>query len=729
MSLNAKLLSIILCLVALAIATSSVIEGMRLKGEAETAIEAFAQDQREDLKNSLKNYMDIAFEQLEANYANAKSKDSIVKRYGSRLHNVVDMSMSLAEENMRKAKAGEISEEEAKSLTLAEVKHMRFDDGYVWIQDLSKPYPKMLMHPAMPSLDGKSSDIPQFYCMIEGQRRNILAKFAEDAEASQTGDAYLMYLWPKPMKGGLSSEQPKLSYVKVLKGWNWLFGSGVYVDEALSDARESSLEQVRRIRFNKGEGYFWIHDMQRPIPKMLMHPIFPKIEGKTLDDPSFSCVGASKENIFEMALRACENDGEGYIQYQWPRNPKDPDSGLMTKLSYVRAFKPFGWVVGTGLCTEPYIENPVAAKKAELAKELRAICWRFAFSGVVMLLAAAAAATLFTRRITSKLALIVEHAGMIAKGDLAHKLEAMPSKDETGSLVNSIERMTENLNSLVGQVQRSSAQIAASATQIAASAKEQEAVVNEFGASANQIAASSEEISVTSQQLAGSMDGVAAVANHTAELAESGRSNLDGMRHAIEQLAAATGSISGKLSTINEKANRINSVVVAITKVSEQTNLLSLNASIEAEKAGEYGKGFSVVAKEIRRLADHTAVATLDITRMVKDMQSAVSSGVMEMDKFSEEVRRGVRETDSINSQLESILEEVKSLPPVFNDVTDGMKQQSLGAQQIARAIVHLSDAARQTASSLKEFNEATAQLNNATQGLQGEVSIFKVKG
>ena len=112
------------------------------------------------------------------------------------------------------------------------------------------------------------------------------------------------------------------------------------------------------------------------------------------------------------------------------------------------------------------------------------------------------------------------------------------------------------------------------------------------------------------------------------------------MRHVME----AAGSINAKLAVLNEKAGNINQVVTTITKVADQTNLLSLNAAIEAEKAGEYGRGFAVVATEIRRLADQTAVATYDIEQMVKEIQSAVTAGVMGMDKFSEEVRRGMQE-------------------------------------------------------------------------------------
>ena len=133
----------------------------------------------------------------------------------------------------------------------------------------------------------------------------------------------------------------------------------------------------------------------------------------------------------------------------------------------------------------------------------------------------------------------------------------------------------------------------------------------------------------------------------------------------MRQVTEASGVISAKLAVLNEKAGNINQVVTTITKVADQTNLLSLNAAIEAEKAGEYGRGFAVVATEIRRLADQTAVATCDIEQMVKEMQTAVSAGVMGMDKFSEEVRRGAQDVQQIGTQLGSIIQQVQALTPV----------------------------------------------------------------
>jgi methyl-accepting chemotaxis protein WspA len=337
---------------------------------------------------------------------------------------------------------------------------------------------------------------------------------------------------------------------------------------------------------------------------------------------------------------------------------------------------------------------------------------------------------IITRRIASSLthriSIATDAATQVAAGDLTVSVPRS-DEDETGHLLNAIRTMTESLNSLVVRVKKASIELMSTATQFAATSKQQESTVSSFGASTNEIAAAVREISATSQELLGTMEGVNKVAIQTAGLAEQGKSAVGTMDTTMRQLAKSTVSISTKLSAIREKAADINVVVTTITKVADQTNLLSVNAAIEAEKAGEYGLGFIVLAREIRRLADQTAVATLDIAEIVKQMQGAVSTGVMEMDKFTEEVRRGVSTVESVGHQLGEIISQVQTLTTNFESVAEAMRSQSQGASQINDAMVTLTQGARQTTSSLKEFDNATTHLRDAVSELKQEISHFKV--
>jgi methyl-accepting chemotaxis protein WspA len=335
-------------------------------------------------------------------------------------------------------------------------------------------------------------------------------------------------------------------------------------------------------------------------------------------------------------------------------------------------------------------------------------------------------ASLVARSLSRPVQAAVRVARSVAAGDLTAQLH-VKAKGEIGELVESIQKMTDYLRSLIGKVQGSSVMLMSTATQIAATSKQQESAMNEYGASTSEAAAAVKEISATSQELSRTVHEVNDVAGHTAAMATAGQTGLAGMDKTMRQLVDSTGSINSKLSVISERAGKINVVVTTITKVADQTNLLSINAAIEAEKAGEYGRGFLVVAREIRRLADQTAVATLDIERMVKEMQQSVSAGVMEMDKFSEQVRQGVEEVGRLSSQLGQIITAVTSLTARFDQVNEGMSAQAQGAEQIREAMLRLSDGANQTLRSLCEFNRATDQMREAVCSLKADVSFFTV--
>ena len=335
--------------------------------------------------------------------------------------------------------------------------------------------------------------------------------------------------------------------------------------------------------------------------------------------------------------------------------------------------------------------------------------------------------TLLNRQISRPLAQVSRVARQVADGDLTQSIQTTRDTTEIGQLLAAFQNMIKGLNALIAQAQRSGIQISTSTTQIAAAGRQLEATVNEQSASIHEVNATSRQIAATAGELAKSMDTVVTTAHETTEAATNSQTNLTKIQGSMQNLVQSTRSISSKLNVIDEKANNINKVVTTITKVADQTNLLSLNAAIEAEKAGEYGAGFAVVAREIRRLADQSAVATLEIEQMVKEMQGSVSSGVMEVDKFSRDVGRYVEEVGNVSDQIEGFIQNVQGLEPRFDLVNQRMDEQHRGADQISITIAQLSDAAAQTVQSLQETNNALAQLEDAAQGLQREISQFKV--
>ncbi|AEK62194.1 methyl-accepting chemotaxis protein [Collimonas fungivorans] len=346
---------------------------------------------------------------------------------------------------------------------------------------------------------------------------------------------------------------------------------------------------------------------------------------------------------------------------------------------------------------------------------------------VIALVAALICGFFLLRAITRPMADLIAALEVIRSGDLSQRLN-LNRHDEFQALEVGLNRMSDELTGLVGQAQKSAVQVTTSVVEIAATAKQQQATANETAATTTEIGATSREIYSTSRELVNTMNEVSSGAEEAARLVGTGQAGLTQMEDTMHHVMDAAGSVNAKLAILNEKASNINQVVTTITKVAGQTNLLSLNAAIEAEKAGEYGRGFSVVATEIRRLADQTAVATYDIEQMVKEIQSAVSAGVMGMDKFSEEVRRGIADVQNVGTQLSQIIQQVQALTPRFQSVNEGVQAQAVGAEQISQALTQLSEAAQQSVESLRQSSQAIDELTLTANGLRNGVSRFKLK-
>jgi methyl-accepting chemotaxis protein len=350
------------------------------------------------------------------------------------------------------------------------------------------------------------------------------------------------------------------------------------------------------------------------------------------------------------------------------------------------------------------------------------------FIAVVLSIVLGLTSLSITSSVTRKLRNMLNHVEHLSNLDLTEEFKLSNARTELDTLAFHLNTMVQEFRRVVGQVQRSGIQVTSSSTELAATAKQQEAIMTNQVEFTTKVVQSVKEISDVTATLVQTMQQVASMSQESAAFANRGQSDLLRMEEAMRHMEAASTSISNRLTAINEKADNITSVVTTITKVADQTNLLSLNASIEAEKAGEYGRGFTVVAREIRRLADQTAVATLDIERMVQEMQSAVSSGIMEMDKFIKEVQQSTENVGKISMQLTRIIDHVQALSPQFEEVSVAMGHQSDHAREINKAMMELSEEMQQTKESLHETYAAIEQLNEAAKGLQNEVSRFKVR-
>jgi methyl-accepting chemotaxis protein WspA len=319
----------------------------------------------------------------------------------------------------------------------------------------------------------------------------------------------------------------------------------------------------------------------------------------------------------------------------------------------------------------------------------------------------------------------------LASGDFSTRVKVVEeASDEIGNLAVSFNNMASSFENIITQVNRLGIKLTSSAEEISVATKKHEASTFEQEKTTKEIVGISEEIAKNASEFATTISEVTKVVDQTAGLASKGRQSLNQMESIMRQMVEASTDIASKLGVLNDKAGNINSVIVTITNVADQTNLLSLNAAIIADRAGEDGRSFSVIAGEIRGLADQTALATLDIDKIVEEMMSAVSASVMGVDDFIQEIRNGVEQNEKVGVQLSRIIEQVQALAPRFELVDEGMQIQYDASKQINEAIVKLSKTAHETAQSMHQFAITTNELNESARYLKNAVSkIIEVKG
>ena len=337
------------------------------------------------------------------------------------------------------------------------------------------------------------------------------------------------------------------------------------------------------------------------------------------------------------------------------------------------------------------------------------------------------AAVWLGRSIARPVQLAVGVAEAIAAGDLTHDTP-QATNDEVGRLLRAFAAMHVSLAGLIGRIQHAGNRLSTVESDTSDSLKRQEIAIRHFDDSTAEIAAAVSQISATSNELLQATGQVRDLAREAQHVADEGQGGLERMTDSMRQLDDAMHAFTRKLATISQRAAGITTVVTTIAKVAEHTNLLSLNATIEAEKAGEAGRGFRVVAQEIRRLADQTAIATKDIERMVGEMQGAVSSGTMEMDRFRNEVSGRVSAVAEISDNLGRVVQPVAAVSRSLEQVHEGMQAQSQGAGQIRDAMKSLQTAAGESSAATAMFYASLDELRASINELNTESGRFRLE-
>lgn len=327
------------------------------------------------------------------------------------------------------------------------------------------------------------------------------------------------------------------------------------------------------------------------------------------------------------------------------------------------------------------------------------------------------------RLIVKPIKKLVHTMQLVSEGNLTTHVD-VDSKDEVGELAENFKKMKESLTQTIKKLQQVGVQIKNSSIDMTSAAKLQESAALEQEVTTEEIAVTSKKIFTTSRELAKTMEDLNKTAEETSVLANTGKSGLEKMSSIIQQQVENSDSIVNKLAILNQKTAIITTVVTTITEVASQTNILSLNAAIEAAKAGEHGRSFAVIAHEIHSLADQTASATLDIKKIIQEITDSVGSSVKGVNDFANDIRSTFAQISQISSQLTEIINQIRKQQVSIESVNTGMQSQSLSTEQIKEALVLLTNTTQETSSSIHKFQGTIETLTNAADELDQFIKV-----
>ncbi|OGU16596.1 MAG: chemotaxis protein [Geobacteraceae bacterium GWC2_53_11] len=347
---------------------------------------------------------------------------------------------------------------------------------------------------------------------------------------------------------------------------------------------------------------------------------------------------------------------------------------------------------------------------------------------VVMIVCGAATGLLIARSCTHPIARVLDMLSDIAsgEGDLTKRL-AVAGRDEVAQLAGAFNQFVDKLHGTIMQVAGNSQQVASAAVQLSSSAEEMATGTEQMSAQAVTIATAGEQMAATSTDIARNCTFAANASGMASEAAEAGTAVVDRTIDAMNRIAERVRQSSETIGSLGQRSDQIGEIVGTIEDIADQTNLLALNAAIEAARAGEQGRGFAVVADEVRALAGRTSVATREIGAMIRSIQEETRSAVTMMEQGVVEVELGTREASRSGEALKEILEQVNSVTAQVNQIATAAEEQTATTLEISSNIQQITVAVTETTKGIQDSAMAAGQLARLSEELNMLVAQFKL--
>ncbi len=488
----------------------------------------------------------------------------------------------------------------------------------------------------------------------------------------------------------------------ILTYYQGLEAAGTMLREA---AQQQALKEIKGLRYSQND-YFWINDLQ---PVMIMHPTNPKLEGQNLsairDPDGFA--------VFNEMVTVVKSKGAGLVNYRWPKpGATDP----VKKTSYVQLFQPWGWILGSGV----YVDDVAAEFKTQM--------WNAGIFIAGIVLVMILMLTLIVRSIVRPLRAAVSAMGNIASGesDLTRTLETHGS-DEITELGTHFNAFIAKLRNVVGQLQNSAVALGQASTDLGSNAEQAQNRSQQQSEQMDLVATAVNEVTYGVQDVAKNAEHAASEMRNAESQAHQGQVNIDNSLRQIEHLSGTIGQAVEVMHTLSSESTQIGGVLEVISSIAEQTNLLALNAAIEAARAGEQGRGFAVVADEVRLLAQRTQKSTAEIQAMIERLQRHSDAAVKVIGDSSRSSQLTIEQANQAGQSLSSISQALRNLNGLNASIASATLQQSHVVDDINQNVTQAAQLSQSTALAAEQSTAASQHLRRLSEQLNDLLKQFRV--
>jgi len=475
---------------------------------------------------------------------------------------------------------------------------------------------------------------------------------------------------------------------------------------SVEEAQKQAMDVLRDMRYDKTE-YFWVHGLNEV---MIMHPIKPELDGKVLNqmkDPSGKLFFVEFNNVVKAK-------GAGFVDYLWPKPGFDAP---VPKISYVKGSADWGWVIGSGI----YIDDVEAIFRKNAFIFL---AWGLAIGGFI-----AVSLALVGRNLIKTMGGDPQYASQItrriAAGDLTTEVVCAPG--DTSSVLAGMKEMQETLRKMIDEIVRGAEQLSGASEQLLHASEDVATRSRQQSESASAMAAAVEEMTVSIDHVAENAREAHTISVHSGDLSHKGSAVIQNAAAEMHNISEAVQSSSAIIEDLGQQSDQITSIVKTIREIADQTNLLALNAAIEAARAGEQGRGFAVVADEVRKLAERTSLSTTEIAGMVGKIQNGTRNAVSSMETGVVQAGKGVELAGQAGESITEIRDGAQRVMEVVNSISDAIREQGAASSEIARNIEQIARMSEESASAVQHTTDAARHLQQLSNSLHASVGRFKL--